>query len=181
VALVKTDSIVPPSPQPLAKIRDKVAADLIAERSLAAAMEAADRIAAKVNGGTPLAQALSGAGAPLPAPAALAGRRGELLRQGQQAEPQLAALFSLRQGKARVVPAKDRSGWYVVTVEGIVPGDARTQPQLLQTTRMQFSSVFGQEYGQQLAAAARKSVGVEINPAAVARLKAELVGGAPAR
>ena len=181
VALVKTDSIVPPSPQPLARIRDKVAADLVAERSLAAAMEAADKVAAKVNGGTPLAQAVSGAGARLPASAALSGRRGELLRQGQQAEPQLAALFSLRQGKARVAPAKDRSGWYVVTVDGIVPGDARTQPQLLQTTRMQFSSVFGQEYGQQLAAAARKSVGVEINPAAVARLKAELVGGAPAR
>lgn len=181
VALVKTDSIVPPTPQPLAQIRDKVAADLIAERSLAAAMQAADRIAAKVNGGAPLAQAVSGAGASLPAPVALNGRRGELLRQGQQVEPQVAALFALRPGKARVVPAKDRSGWFVVTVDGIAPGDARTQPQLLQATRAQFSSVFGQEYGQQLAAAARKAIGVEINPAAVARLKSELVGGAPAR
>jgi peptidyl-prolyl cis-trans isomerase D len=40
--------------------------------------------------------------------------------------------------------------------------------------------VLGQEYGQQLAAAARKAVGVEINAAAVERLKRELTGAAPA-
>ncbi|MFD1612045.1 SurA N-terminal domain-containing protein [Sphingomonas tabacisoli] len=177
VALVKTDNIVAAAPQPLAKVRDKVAADLVAERSLAASRQAADAIAAKVNSVTPLAQAASAAGAALPAPAPLSGRRGELLRQGQQVEPQVAAMFSLRQGKARVVPAKDKSGWYVVTTDSAVAGDARSQPQLVQATRTQFGSVFGQEYGQQLAAAARKSVGVEINPAAVARLKSELVGG----
>lgn len=181
IAIVKTDSIVPPTPQPLAQIRDKVAADLVAERSLAAARQAADAIAAKVASGAPLPQAAAGAGAPLPAPVALSGRRGELLREGAQLEPQQIALFTLGRGKARVVPAKDRSGWYVVVLDGAVPGDARSQPQLLQATRVQFSPVFGQEYGQQLAAAARKQVGVEINPAAVARLKSELIGGAPAR
>ena len=180
-AVVKADRVVPATPQPLAQIRDKVAADFTAERALAASRQAADAIAAKVNAGTQLAQATSAAGVALPAATALQGRRGELLRPGAEAQPQMAALFTLTRGKARVVAAPDKSGWYVVALDGVVAGDARTQPQLVEATRVQFSPVLGQEYGQQLAAAARKAVGVEINPAAVARLKAELIGGAAAR
>ncbi|GAO38220.1 hypothetical protein SCH01S_10_00300 [Sphingomonas changbaiensis NBRC 104936] len=180
-ALVKADRIVPPTPQPLAQIHDKVVADLTSERALAASQQAADAIAAKINAGTPFAQATGSAGLPLPPATSLSGRRGELLRQGAQPQPQMVALFTLTRGKARAVPAPDKSGWYVVTLDGIVAGDARSQPQLIEATRAQFSPVLGQEYGQQLAAAARKAVGVELNPAAVARLKAELVGGAPAR
>jgi peptidyl-prolyl cis-trans isomerase D len=180
-ALVKADRVVPAAPRPLAQIRDKVVADLTDERALVASRQAADAIAAKVNGGAPLAQARSAAGVPLSAAAALQGRRGELLRPGAEAQPQMLALFTLTRGKARVVPAANKSGWYVVTLDSVVAGDARSQPQLIEATRVQFSPVLGQEYGQQLAAAARKAVGVEINPAAVARLKAELIGGAPAQ
>jgi peptidyl-prolyl cis-trans isomerase D len=180
-AVIKTDSVVRPTPQRRPAIREKDAGDLIAERALAASRQAADAIAAKVNAGAPLAQATSAAGMPLPAATALGGRRGELLREGAQPQPQLAALFTLTRGKARVVPAPDKSGWYVVALDGIAVGDARDQPQLIEATRVQFSPVLGQEYGQQLAAAARKAVGVEINPAAVARLKAELIGGAGGR
>lgn len=176
-ALVKPDQVNAPSARPLAEIRDQVARDLVAERSLAAARKAADAIAAKVNAGTALAQAVQSAGAPLPAAAVLSGRRGELLRQAQeQTRPELEALFTLARGKARVVPAPDGSGWYVVALQNVVPGDARGQPQLVEATRAQFAPVLGQEYGQQLATAARKSVGVDINAAAVARLKSELIG-----
>lgn len=177
-AVIKTDSVVPPTPQPLASIRDKVAADFSAERALAASRKAAEAMAAKINGGTAFAQAVSGTGVPLPSSTTLEGRRGELLRDGAQPQPQMAALFELTRGKARVVPAPDNSGWYVVALDGIVAGNAQNQPQLIEATRVQFSPVLGQEYGQQLAAAARKTVGVEINAAAVARLKAELIGGA---
>ena len=58
---------------------------------------------------------------------------------------------------------------------------ARSQPQLIQATRAQFAPVLGQEYGQQLATAARKAIGVEVNGAALARLKSELIGGATAQ
>jgi peptidyl-prolyl cis-trans isomerase D len=179
-ALVKTEQVLPATPRPLNTIREQVVADLIAERSLAAARRTADMIAAKINAGAALAQAASGAGVALPSPTALSGRRGETLRASPQPSPQLAVLFSTRRGKARIVPASDASGWYVVTVENIVPGDARGQPQLVEATRQQFAPVLGQEYGQQLAAAARKAVGVEINRAAVERLKRELTGAAPA-
>lgn len=181
IAVVKADSVVPPTPQPLASIRGKVAADFTAERALDASRKAAEAIAAKVNAGTPLGQAASTAGVALPPATALNSRRGEMLRPGAQPEPQMVALFTLTRGKARTVPAPDKSGWYVVALDGVVAGDARGQPQLIAATQAQFSPVLGQEYGQQLAAAARKTVGVEINAAAVARLKAELVGGAPAQ
>lgn len=179
-ALVKTEQVVPATPRPLAQIRDQVAADFATDRALAVARRTADAIAAKVNSGTALSQATSAAGVALPASTALSGRRGETLRASPQPQPQLTALFTLRQGKARVVPAPDRSGWYVVAVESVVPGDARGQPPLIEATRQQFAPVLGQEYGQQLAAAARRAVGVEINAAAVARLKRELLGVAPA-
>lgn len=180
-ALVKPDRVTAAAPKPLADIRAQVTADLIAERSLAAARTAAQAIASKVSGGTALAQAAAGAGIALPAPTALSGRRGEMMRQAQ-GKPELEALFTLGTGKARAVPAPDKSGWYVVTLDNAVPGDASAQPQLVQATQSQFSPVLGQEYGEQLAAAARKAVGVEISPAAVARLKAELIGnGAPAQ
>jgi len=176
-AVIKTDSVVPPTPRPLASIRDKVAADFSAERALAASRKAADAIAAKINAGTAFAQAVGSAGVSLPASTSLEGRRGELLRTGAQPQPQMEALFALMKGKARVVPAPDKSGWYVVALDGIVAGNAQDQPQLIEATRVQFSPVLGQEYGQQLASAARKAVGVQINAAAVARLKAELIGG----
>jgi len=179
-ALVKTEQVIPAAPKPLAQIREQVVADFVAERSLAAARQAAEAIAAKVNAGTALPQAASGAGVSLPAATAVNGRRGELLRTGQQTAPQVAALFSLRPNRARVVPAPDRSGWYVVVLENVVPGDARSQPQLIEATRQQFAPVLGQEYGRQLAAAARQAVGVEINGAAVERLKRELLGTTPA-
>lgn len=178
-AVVKVDRVIPPTARQLAQIRESVVADLLTERGLAGARRAAEAIVTRVNGGTPLAQAAAAAGASLPAPAMLSGRRGELLQRQRPDSPQLDALFSLARGRARIAPAQDRSGWYVVTLDSSTPGDARTQPQLIEATRTQFAPVLGQEYGQQLAAAARSAIGVDINAAAVARLKSELIGNTP--
>ena len=148
-AIVKTEQVLAAAPKPLAQIREQVAADFVAERGLAQARRAAEQIAAKVNGGTPLAQAVSGAGAALPAATSVGGQRGELLR-GEQATPQMTALFTLGKGRARAVPAADRSGWYVVALEQSAPGNAMGTPQLVDNTRQQFGPVLGQEYGAQL-------------------------------
>ncbi|NNM75786.1 peptidylprolyl isomerase [Sphingomonas sp. ID1715] len=181
-ALIKTEQVIAPAPRPLAQIREQVVADFLAERGRAGAQRAAAAIASRINNGAPLAQAVAAAGAPLPSAAAVSGRRGETLQQSRPAPPQLAALFGTRRGKARIVAAPDGSGWYVVTVETVVPGDARSQPPLIESTRAQFAPVLGQEYAQQLAAAARRAVGIDVNAAAVARLKSELIGGnAPAQ
>ena len=175
-ALVKTEQVIAPAPRPLAQIREQVVADLLTQRGLAGAQRAAAAIATRVNGGAQLAQATAAAGVALPAATPLSGRRGETLQQSRPATPQLAAMFATRPGKARIVAAPDRSGWYVVTVENVVPGDARGQAQLIEATRGQFAPILGQEYTAQLAAAARRAVGIDVNGAAVARLKSELIG-----
>lgn len=179
-ALVKTEQVLAAAPKPLAQIRDQVAADLVAERGLTQARRAAEQIATKLNGGTPLAQAVGATGAALPPARAVSGQRGELLR-GQQTPPEMTALFTLGKGRARAVPAPDRSGWLVVWLENAVLGNAMLAPQLVENTRSQFAPVLGQEYGAQLAAAARRAIGVEINAAAVARVRSELVGGTQAQ
>jgi len=180
-AVVKPERVIPPAAPPLAQIRDRVAADFLANRALASARRAAEAIVARVNAGTALSDAARAAGVSLPAPQPISARRGELLQRDRPRTPQLDALFALPRGKARIAPAPDRSGWYVVALETSIAGDARTQPQLIAATRGQFAPVLAQEYGQQLAAAARAAVGVDINAAAVARLKSELLGQAPAQ
>lgn len=175
-ALVKTEQVLAAAPKPLAQIREQVAADLVAERGLVQSRRVAEQIATRVNGGTPFAQATGGAGVALPAARTVSGQRGELLR-GEQTPPEMTALFTLGKGRARAVPAPDRSGWQVVWLENAALGNAMLAPQLVDNTRAQFGSALGQEYGAQLAAAARRSIGVEINAAAVARVKSELVGG----
>ena len=54
--------------------------------------------------------------------------------------------------------------------------EVQVGPQLVEGARTQFAPVLGQEYTQQLAAAAKRAVGIDINAAAVARLKSELIG-----
>lgn len=177
-AIFKVEQVVPPTPRPFDSIRAQVANDFGTERGLAAARKVADAVAAKVNGGQPLAQALAGAGAPLPAPAPVTGLRRDLLQpQGQtRLPPQVALLFELQRGRAKVAPAPDLGGWYVVQLEQVQRGDARSQPGLVEATAAQFGPVLGQEYAQQLIAAMRQAIGVEINREAVAKLKRDLLG-----
>lgn len=174
--LFKVEQVLPPTPRPLAAIRDQVAEDYLTEQSLAAARAAAEGIAQRARGATGLAEAAKAAPRPLPAPQPIAARRGELLRRDQAVPPELATLFTLTEGNARVVPAADNQGWYVVELLRAQRGDARSQPGLIQSAAAQFGPVLGQEYAQQLIAAARQKVGVEINQDAVATLKRELTG-----
>lgn len=174
--LLKVGQIVPPTPRPMASIRDRLIADLGRDQGFAAARAAAERVLARLKAGDDLAAAARTAGAALPAPAAIAGQRRELLQAGRPVDPRLDALFGPRAGGARLAPAADMAGWYVVRVDQIVPGDARGQPALIQASRAQFGPVLGQEYAQQLIAAARRELGSEINQAALAALKRDLIG-----
>lgn len=174
--LVKLDQVIPAAAPPLAQIHDKVLADLKTDRALAAAQRAAEAIAAKVNGGASLAQSASGAGASLPAPAAIGGKRREILQSGKPVEPQLAILFSMAEGRARAIPAADGKGWYVVQLDKIDRVDPKTAPGLIEATQAQFGQVLGQEYVEQFVSAIRQKMGVKRNEAAIARLKAEMAG-----
>ncbi len=174
----KLDRTVPAAPKPLAAVRELVIADVRIDKGSKAAKVAADAIAAAVNAGTPLAQALRKAGVALPAPKPAKARRLDLAQAQGKVPPPLALMFAMAEKRARVLQVGDQQGWYIVYLDKIEHGDARTAPGLIQATQQQLSGAIGDEYVQQFAAAVRAGVGVKKNDAAIARLKANLSGSA---
>jgi peptidyl-prolyl cis-trans isomerase D len=176
-ALVYVSRVVPAAPPPLAQIRDRVTADLIAQRASERARAVAQSIVSKINAGVPAAQAFAEAQVKLPPLQNLSATRKDIARQGQQVAPTMAMLFSLPRGKARLMPAPDGRGWFVVYLQTITPGDASKEPGITQAVRGQFAQILGDEYAEQFMAAIRSTVKIRQNGEAVARLKHELAGG----
>lgn len=105
-------------------------------------------------------------------------RRLEISQGGQQVPPPLLALFSLPEGQARIVPAPNGAGWFVVHHATRTAGDASEQPQLIATTRAEFSSSAAEEVAQQFARAVQARSRVERNDAAIQQMRARLAGNA---
>lgn len=179
-ALLGVAQVVPAAAPPLAQVRGRVLADVVADRAQSRAKAIADAIATRANGGTPLPAAFATAPVRLPAPTPTTGRRADLMRNGQTVPPPLALMFSMPAGKTRVLEAPGKQGWWVVSLGRITPGDARQAPALVDGTRRELAKIVGEEYLQQFAAAARASVGVKADNAAIGRLKARLAGAGAA-
>lgn len=175
-ALAKLDSITPPTPRPLARIAAQVTADLQRERGMQLARTAADGIIAKAAKGVPLAQAMREAGANIPAPEALGGRRRELSQGGQRVAPPLALMFSMKEKTAKRLEAPNNEGWFVVWLDKITPGDIRTEPALIAQMQSDFSQMVGDELAGQFTGAIKAELGVKRNPAAEAKAKRQLTG-----
>ncbi|HEX8223362.1 MAG TPA: peptidyl-prolyl cis-trans isomerase [Allosphingosinicella sp.] len=179
-ALVAVARAIPAAAPPLARIRDRVKADLIARRASERARAVATAIVAKINAGTAPAQAFASAGVKLPPVQPLTATRRDIARQNAQVPPPMAMMFSLPRGKARLLPAPDGRGWFVVYLERIVPGDARREPGLIEAVRGQFAQILGDEYARQFTGAIRSSLEVKRNDEAVRKLRTELTA-APAQ
>lgn len=175
-AVVALDKVVAAAPAPLADVRARVAADIIAARGLAAARKIAADVLLKVNNGMPLAKALAGAGLPLPPTQPLVATRAQLAASRERVPPPLAMLFTIHAHSARVLPAPDGQGWFIVYLDTIVPGDASDKPTVLLGMRRDIGRTLGAEYIQQLSRAARREIGVSKNSEAIAKLRAELGG-----
>ena len=100
----------------------------------------------------------------------------EISRGGQQVPPPLLALFTLPQGRARILPAPNGQGWFIVHHAQRTPGDASTQPALIATTRTEFTQSASEELAQQFARSIERQVGVERDEAAIQRSRARLIG-----
>lgn len=180
--LVGIDRVVPSAPPPLAQIRDQVRAMLIREQALGRARQVAQGIVDRLNRGTAPAQAFAGANVSgLPAPRPIDMRRMEISRGGQQVPPPLLAMFSLPQGRGRIVPAPNGAGWFVVFHAERTAGDASQQPQLITTTRNEFSNSAADEFAQQFARAVELRGNVQRNAEAIQRTRARLSGEAVAQ
>jgi peptidyl-prolyl cis-trans isomerase D len=175
-ALVAVARAIPATVPPLASIRDRVKADLIVRRASERARAVASSIVARINAGTPPAQAFALAQVKLPPVQTLTATRREMAQANAQVPPPMAMMFSLPRGKARLLPAPDGRGWFVVYLDRIVPGDARKEPALIQAVRRQFGEIIADEYGRQFTAAVRSDLKIERNDDAVRKLKAELAG-----
>lgn len=175
-ALVAVARAIPAAPPPLAKIRDRVRADLLLKRASDRARAVATAIVAKINAGTPPAQAFAQAQVRLPAVQTVTATRRDIAREGAEVTPAAAMMFSLPRGKARLLPQAQGQGWAIVYLDKVVRGDAGKEAGLLQAVRGQFAQIIGDEYAQQFMGAIRSGLEVKRNEDSLKKLREELLG-----
>lgn len=187
-ALLSVARIVPSALQPLQQVRDQVRGDVVRQQASQRARQLADRIVARINGGVPAARAFAEAGVRLDPPEPIDARRLDVARQQGQVPPPLLALFSIPEGRARIVAAQN--GIYIVTVTQRIPGQAScpagaqaTGPQAndgcvaLQGARGQLVQELGGELTEQFARAAQGAVEIRRNEDAIRRARQAMQSG----
>lgn len=176
-ALISPAEIVSAAPAPFSSIREQVAREWIASQALSRAKIAASGIAAKASRGMPLAQAARESGIALPAVRPLAVRRIQIAMANQQVPPPLQMLFTLAQGKSRMLADQQGRGFFIVKVNKIVPGNALFQPGLIGRMQSELQEPTSQDYAQQFLAAIREEIKLKRNESAIAAMKARLASG----
>lgn len=176
-AMVAPANVVAAAPAPLAQIRDRVAHDWVAEQAMARAKAAAEAMAAKVSKGMTMAEAVKQAGVALPAPRPVAARRLQIANAEGQIPTALQMLFSLAEGKTRMVADGQGRGFYVVRADKIIPGNALLQPTLITQMQKELSDNVSEEYAREFVAAMQKELGIKRNSEAIAKLQMRLLQG----
>ena len=136
----------------------------------------ASRIVEQVNKGIPLAAALSGAGRALPPPRPLGASRAQLAANPRQTPPALALMFGMAPGTAKLLEAPGDEGWSIVKLDRIDRGDVRSQPGVVALAQRDIGRLMGREYAAQFAKAVRADLGTKTDAAALARVRADLLG-----
>ena len=175
-ALVSPAQVVPAAPAPFATIRDRVASDWVNAQAFQRARDAATKIANRASQGVPLAQAVKESGVALPPTRPMAARRIQIAEAGGQVAAPMQMLFTLQQGKARMVADSQGRGFFVVKVNKITPGNALIQPGLISRMQNELADALSQDYAQEFVAAVRADMKVKRNEDAIKALKARIVG-----
>ena len=175
-ALVAVDNIVEAAPAPLAQIRDRVREDWINRKAADRARAVASAVAAKAAGGMELGKAVAASGSGLPPGLPVKARRIQL----NQANPDLVAplkmLFTLTEGKSRLVADPRGRAFFVVKNLKITPGNALSNPALIAQTQAAFQETASDELAAELLAAMKAEQGVKRNEKAIAASKQRIVG-----
>ena len=174
-ALVSVGKTVASAPAPLAEIRARLAADWTTQQGLARAKLAAEAIAAKVAAGQSFAQAIAAAGVKLPPASPIHARRAQLQQAPPQILPPLKMLFSLAQGRSRMVAMPDANAFAIIRAVKVIPGNALNQPALIAQVQGQFQEGASQELAEQFLKAVQAKVGVVRNESAIAATRQRLV------
>lgn len=179
IAIVAVASAMPSAAPPLAEIRDQVRQRLIQQTALQRARQAADGIVQRINGGMAPAQAYAQAGVALPAPQSTTMRRMQIATPGREVPPPLRVLFSIPQGRARVLQAPDGTGWIIVHHQQRTPGNAATDPegaQLIGTVQSGFNQTGTGELQEQFGRAIQGAVEVRRDEGRINALRQQLRG-----
>ena len=178
-AIVSLANIIPAAPRAFAGLHDRLVSDFIIDRAQRLSRQAAIEVVARVNKGMSLADALAATKLQLhpvqPIPDVTRLQLANLPRNTPPPPP-VVQLFSMKEKTARMLPAPNNSGWYIVYLNHIERGDATKQPGLVNQTRSDLGKVMGQEYAAQFSEAVRRAVGVKKNAKAIADMKAALTG-----
>lgn len=165
------------APAPIAEIRPDVMADLMLQKGSVAARAAAQKIQAAARKGGDLGAAVAGLGIPgLPGVDRIDINRQEFARQSQNVPPPLALLFSMAQGTVKVLAAPRNQGWFVVSLNKIVPGQQAAIAPMLASASRELSSIAGREYAEQLRRAIRDEVGAKKNQPGIDAVTRQLSG-----
>lgn len=175
-AIVAVDGIIEAAPAPLAEIKDRVREDWIRRKASGRAQAVATVIGAKVARGIPIEKAVAEAGVALPPVQPINARRIQI----PQADPNVAVafrmLFSLAEGKSRMVADPQDRGFFIIKTTKIVPGDATSAPSLISQTQSGFQRAVTDELGQQTLAAMKAELGEKRNQEAIAAAKQRITG-----
>jgi peptidyl-prolyl cis-trans isomerase D len=173
--VVSVARVIAAAPAPLAEVSSRVRTDWTNAEAGKRARQLGSSIEAKVNKGASMADAAKGSPVNVIV-RPVSGRRIQLSQYQGRVPPPLQMLFSLTQGKTRLVGGSENEGFYVVKLTKIVPGNALSQPGLVSQTQQQMQRTLGQEYALQFISAMQQSVGVKRNDKAIAAAKQRLTG-----
>ncbi len=176
-AVVAVDRIAEAAPAPLATIREKVREDWIMNKARARARAVASDIAAKIARGMAFDKAVGEAGVALPAPEAISARRIQISQANPDTVAPLKMLFSLAQGKSRLVADPQGRAFFIVKTNKIVPGNALSNPALIAQTQTAFQQTATDELASELVAAMKADQGVDRNDKAIAAARQRITGG----
>lgn len=165
------------STAPLAEIREAVTMGWRREQGMKKAGEAATRVIKKMREGSSLADALSAEKVPLPRALPVNLTRPEI-SQGGQVPRALMLLFSMAADTQKRLQDEQSSRWYVIELESIETPELEASNQIVAQASNELSGTAAEEYIDQFIKAARKSLDVEVNDAAIEALKAQLSGSA---
>ncbi|MEO6225293.1 MAG: hypothetical protein ABIO80_05525, partial [Sphingomicrobium sp.] len=108
---------------------------------------------------------------------ALSFRRLQIATSKEPVPPPLQMLFTMTEGKSRMLADPKGAGYFIVKLDKIIPGNALLEPSLITQTQTQLRDSVTQEYAQQFVAAMRTQLKVKRNDPAVNALKARLASG----
>jgi peptidyl-prolyl cis-trans isomerase D len=173
----ETGDITPSAAAPLAEIRDEVIADWRRAEGAKAAKAAAQRVMDRLAKGQDLPAALAAEKVTLPPPDHVDLGRDELAQRGP-VPPVMALMFSMAKGTVKRLEGPANNGWFVVKLDDVTLPSIDKDDPLVAVTQRQISQIFGNEYSQELVAAAQQDVGVTKNQAAIDAVTKQLTGRA---